>query len=95
MKGAPSMTESKREQRVYTYKDLVRRLYDLEALAVPPQAGEKSGCFSSYDRRSVYNAETGLYEDWGANDDGGGFIRKEGESIVAMELEGPGVIWRF
>lgn len=59
------MNESEREQRVYTYKDLVRRLYDLEVLAVPPQAGEKSGCFSSFDRRSVYNAETGLYEDWG------------------------------
>lgn len=59
------MNESEREQRVYTYKDLVRRLYDLEVLAVPPQAGEKSGCFSSFDRRSVYNAQTGLYEDWG------------------------------
>lgn len=81
--------------QVYTYQDLVKRLYDLEALAVPPQAGEKSGCFSSFDRSSIYNAETGLYENWGANDDGGGFIRKEGDSIVAMELDGPGVIWRF
>ncbi|HBU83890.1 MAG TPA: DUF2961 domain-containing protein [Paenibacillus sp.] len=83
------------EQQFHTYQDLVKRLYDLESLAVPPQAGEKSGCFSSFDRNSIYNAETGLYENWGANDDGGGFIRKEGESIVAMELDGPGVIWRF
>lgn len=82
-------------EQVYTYQDLVKRLYDLEALAVPPQAGEKSGCFSSFDRSSIYNAETGLYENWGANDDGRGFIRKEGDSIVAMELDGPGVIWRF
>lgn len=64
------MAEMEREQKRYTYRDLVSRLYDLEALAIPPQAGEKSGCFSSFDRRSVYNAETGLYEDWGANDDG-------------------------
>lgn len=83
------------QQQFYSYQDLVKRLYDLESLAVPPQDGEKSGCFSSFDRSSVYNAETGLYENWGANDDGGGFIRKEGDSIVAMELDGPGVIWRF
>lgn len=89
------MTQANQEQQSYLYKDLVRRLYDFESLAVPPQAGEKSGCFSSFDRSSVYNAETGLYENWGANDDGGGFIRKEGDSIVAMELGGPGVIWRF
>ncbi|WP_339843477.1 glycoside hydrolase family 172 protein [Paenibacillus sp. FSL W7-1088] len=89
------MTQAKQEQPSYLYKDLVRRLYDFESLAVPPQAGEKSGCFSSFDRSSVYNAETGLYENWGANDDGEGFIRKEGDSIVAMELSGPGVIWRF
>lgn len=82
------------EQASYTYQDLVRRLYDLEALAIPPQAGERSGCFSSYDRSSVYHAETGLYENWGANDDGGGCVRKEEGSIVAMELDGPGVIWR-
>jgi hypothetical protein len=64
------MTEMEQEQSIYMYRDLVRRLYDLEALAVPPQAGENSGCFSSYERRSIYNAETGLYENWGANDDG-------------------------
>nr|WP_145156460.1 glycoside hydrolase family 172 protein [Paenibacillus terrae] len=79
---------------VYSYQDLVRRLYDLEALAIPPQDGEKSGCFSSFDRSSIYHAETGLYENWGANDDGAGFIRQEGDSIVALELDGPGVIWR-
>ncbi|PQP85579.1 hypothetical protein CPT76_35455, partial [Paenibacillus sp. AR247] len=65
---------------VYSYQDLVRRLYDLEALAIPPQDGEKSGCFSSFDRSSIYHAETGLYENWGANDDGAGFIRQEGDS---------------
>lgn len=78
----------------FTYRDLAERLYNLEMLAVPPLPGERSGSFSSYDRSSVYNESTGLYENWGANDDGGGYVRKEGESIVALELEGPGVIWR-
>jgi len=86
------MTELKKIY--YTYPDLVKRIYDLESLAVPPVEGEKSGNFSSYDRRSVYNDKTGQYENWGANDDGEGYIRKEGDSIVALELDGPGVIWR-
>lgn len=37
----------------------------------------------------------GLYEAWGANDDGTGYVRKEGEDIVALELDGPGVLWRI
>ncbi|MDI4643523.1 glycoside hydrolase family 172 protein [Cohnella hashimotonis] len=78
----------------YTYRDLVERLYNLERLAVPPAAGERSGSFSSYDRSSFYNEETGKYENWGANDDGGGYIRQEVNGIVACEIEGPGVIWR-
>jgi hypothetical protein len=82
------------EETVYTYRDLVRRLYDLELLAIPPDPEEQAGSFSSYDRSSVFNPETRLYENWGANDDGGGYIRKEGDGIVALELDGPGVIWR-
>ncbi|MBO0994915.1 glycoside hydrolase family 172 protein [Bacillus sp. SD088] len=77
-----------------SYRDLVKKLYDLSALSVPPMVGEKSGSFSSYDRSSKYSEETNLYENWGANDDGSGYIRKEGDSIVALELDGPGVIWR-
>lgn len=78
----------------YTYDDLLDKMLDMKALALPPQPGEISGCFSSYDRSSKYNAATGLYEDWGANNDGDGYIRKEGEDIVALEIDGPGVIWR-
>ncbi|MEM7115149.1 MAG: glycoside hydrolase family 172 protein [Chloroflexota bacterium] len=78
----------------FTYPDLVRRLYDLEQLAQPPLANEKAGCQSSTDRSSRYDAETGQYIDWNANRDGSGYIRKEGDSIVAFEAEGPGVIWR-
>ena len=77
-----------------TFPDLLRRLYDLTMLAVPPQPGERGGTFSSYDRRSRYTATTGQYEAWDANNDGSGYIRQEGESIVAFEAEGPGVIWR-
>lgn len=76
------------------YRDLVRRLVDLERLAEPPLPGERGGCASSYDRRSRYDAATGRYLDWDANNDGSGFIRTEGDWIVAFEREGPGVIWR-
>jgi hypothetical protein len=77
-----------------TYPDLVRRLHDVERLAEPPVPGERGGCMSSYDRRSRYDPETDSYIDWDANDDGSGFIRREGEWIVAFEQFGPGVIWR-
>jgi hypothetical protein len=77
-----------------SYHDLIDRLTNLERLAEPPTAGERSGCFSSTDRRSRYNEETGQYEAWAANDDGAGYIRQEGDSIIAFENKGPGVIWR-
>jgi hypothetical protein len=82
-------------QAQLTYPDLVQRLYDMEYVATPPQDGERSGNFSSFDRRSVYNPETETYEHWDANGDGRGFIRNEGEGTVIFEKEGPGVIWRF
>ena len=78
----------------FTYADLLDRLTNLERLAQPLLAGERTGTFSSYDRRSRYDAPTGQYLEWDANNDGSGYIRKEGESIVAFESEGPGVIWR-
>lgn len=77
-----------------TYSELLRCLYDLEHLAEPPLPGERSGTCSSFDRRSRYDLATDSYLDWDANDDGSGFIRREGEWIVAFECEGPGVIWR-
>ena len=80
--------------RELTYQDLIMRLYDLKRLARTPVSGERTACSSSYDRRSQYNSETGLYEHWDANNDGDGYIRKEGEGIVALEQHGPGVIWR-
>ena len=34
-------------EQVYTYKDLVKRLYDLESLAVPPQAVRNRAVFQA------------------------------------------------
>ena len=78
----------------FTYVDLVKRLTDLEGLAVRPVPGEKCQQWSSYDRASKYDAATGKYLGWDANGDGSGIIRKEGELSVFAEMEGPGVIWR-
>jgi len=82
-------------QTQLTYSDLVGRLYDLKRLAEPPLAGEKAGNFSSFNRGSRYNSETGEYEQWQTNWDGGGAVRREGDSLIAAEIDGPGVIWRF
>jgi hypothetical protein len=82
-------------QVTFTYSNLVERLYDLEYLATVPDLGEYSGNFSSYDRNSVYDEASNTYMQWSANNDGSGYIRKEGEDIVIFEKDGPGVIWRF
>src|SRR5699024_9225384 len=53
-----------------------------------------TAAYTSYDRSSIYNSTTNSYEDWDANNDGEGYIRKEGDEMVVFESEGPGVIWR-
>lgn len=77
------------------YKELLKRIYDQEYLAIVPEPGEKTATFSSYDRSSKFDAVHQKYVSWGANGDGDGYIRKEGDEIVVFEKEGPGVIWRF
>ena len=78
-----------------TYRDLLNRMTDMQLLSIPPLSGEKSGCVSSYDRRSRYDEKTDSYIDWDANDDGGGFERAlDDGGVIALELNGPGVIWR-
>jgi len=74
------------------YEDIVSRLYDMKYLATKPQLGEKSGMFSSYDRTSKYNEQTGLYENWFSNNDDGSTISPDG---VIVDLQGPGVVWRI
>jgi hypothetical protein len=78
-----------------TYTDLINKLVDLERLSMLPAAGEKCQQWSSYNRASKYDAASGKYINWSANDDGAGFIRKEGNQFVLAEMEGPGVIWRI
>jgi len=78
----------------YEYTDLIKRLTDLTRLTLPPSPGERTGCQSSRDRRSHYDATSGTYQAWDANDDGSGFIRRDGERIVVFDEDGPGVIWR-
>ena len=77
-----------------SFKDLINRLDNLSELAAPPMTGESSGAQTSYNRDSIYNETTGGYENWDENRDGEGFIRKEGDSFVVFEADGPGVIWR-
>ncbi|UCC98076.1 MAG: DUF2961 domain-containing protein [Phycisphaerales bacterium] len=79
----------------FTYVDLIERLTDLEYLATLPALGEKCAQWSSYDRKSKYDVASGKYVDWSANGDGTGIIRKEGNSLVFAEIEGPAVIWRI
>src|ERR1043166_400761 len=78
-----------------TYVDLIQRLTDLEYLATIPASGEQCAQWSSYDRKSRYEAASGKYVGWDANGDGDGIIRKEGNTLVLAEMEGPGCIWRM
>jgi len=86
---------SSRGQEKLTYADLAQRLIDLEHLAVLPQPGERCAQWSSFDRASRYDAQSGKYVNWAANNDGPQFIRKEGNQYVLAEMEGPGCIWRI
>ena len=82
-------------QETLTYPDLVKRLVDLEHLAVLPAEGETCRQWSSWDRASIYDEAAGKYVRWDANGDGGGIIRKEGSQVVMAEMAGPGCIWRI
>ena len=82
-------------QETLTYVDLVKRLIDLERLATLPAPGEKCAQWSSYDRASRYDEETGKYVKWNANGDGDQFIREENGRLVMAEMDGPGCIWRI
>ena len=80
----------------YTYVDLIERLTNLEQLAQLPDRGETSAEWTSRDRASSYDSVTGQYLNWGANNDGGGFIRNQPDGgIVVAEMAGPGCIWRI
>ncbi len=79
----------------YSYRQLVEKMYDLEALSVLPEKTEQGLQWSSYDRRSYYDTQSGKYIAWDANGDGDHYIRKEDGRIVMAEIDGPGCIWRI
>ena len=79
----------------FSYVDLVKRLTDLERLAVLPAVGDTCAQWSSYDRASKFDEASGKYVAWDANGDGGGIIRREGDQAVFAEMKGPGCIWRI
>lgn len=82
-------------QEALTYADLIRRVSDVRQTAVLPAPGETCRQWSSGDRSSRYDAATGKYVRWSANNDGSNFIRAEGDQGVMAEMEGPGCIWRI
>ncbi|MCX7826566.1 MAG: DUF2961 domain-containing protein, partial [Verrucomicrobiae bacterium] len=84
-----------RAQQRFSYGDMVKHMTDLTRLAELPAPGERCAQWSSYDRASRYDAATGKYVQWGANNDGPMFIRREGDQEVMAEMEGPGCIWRI
>jgi hypothetical protein len=82
------------EQKL-SYVDLVGRVTDLKYLATLPVAGDQCAQWSSYDRKSRYDAAADKYINWDANGDGDGIIRKEGDKQIMAEMKGPGCIWRI
>ncbi len=78
-----------------SYADLVARLVDLEQPALLPLPGETCKQWSSWDRASQYDAASGKYVNWAANNDGPFFIREEDGRFVMAEMDGPGCIWRI
>lgn len=78
----------------YSYADIVKRTYDMSQLATVPKAGEGGKQVTSYDRSSVYNEETGLYENWDANADWSGYegVNPDNGYRILANLEGPGYL---
>jgi hypothetical protein len=89
------LTASAADAPKLSYVDLVHRITDLEYLATLPMPGDQCAQWSSYDRKSRYDAASDKYINWDANGDGNGVIRREGNQEVMAEMEGPGCIWRI
>ena len=80
----------------YSYVDLIGSLTNLEHLAELPVAGETSAEWTSHDRASTYNSDTGQYVNWNANNDDSGNLgtQADGGTILA-QMNGPGCLWRI
>lgn len=77
------------------YTEFLRDVVNLERLTEPPLPGATCKQFSSYDRRSRFDPDTGQFLDWDANGDAGNFLREDAEGHVLAEMEGPGCIVRI
>lgn len=77
------------------FEDLLRPMVDLRALAVSPEEGEYCRQFSSYDRATRWDPDTGQIVGNEANHDWGHFLRQEPAGAVLAEMDGPGVIYRI
>ena len=82
-------------QESFSYADLVRRMIDLEHLAVLPQPGERCEQFSGDYLVGQDERPGGKDADGELSSEGAGFIRRENGQIVLAEMEGPGCIWRI
>lgn len=68
-----------------SYSDILDRMVGMQRLATSPVDGENSGCFSSRDRKSQYNEDTGRYEQWRANHDADGYLDDKG-TMLRLDL---------
>ncbi len=78
-----------------SYKDLLKSMVDLEALAKKPHGEEFCRQFSSYDRRTRWDGEKKMIVVNEANGDSGNFLREEPAGMVLADMEGPGCIMRI
>lgn len=88
-------TASCRNDRVITFRSLLKEMADPEAITRFPDPGYRLVQFSSYDRLSIHPDSSG----WFANNDYTNFIREEvtdgRREYVMLETEGPGAVVRW
>ncbi|MBE0680252.1 MAG: DUF2961 domain-containing protein [Bacteroidales bacterium] len=93
--SAPLLFPSCRNEKIITFRSLLREMTMKETLARFPDPSYRLVQFSSYDRRSIHPDSAG----WFANNDYTRFIREEinegRREYVMLEADGPGAIVRW
>jgi len=90
--AAPS---DQQERMRISYAEIVERAYTQKWKADKRFLDEKTFQWSTADRNSIYNEETGLYEGWDANDDGSFKVRDEANNSVLIDIQGCGYVSRM